>query len=111
MTSEQIDSLALPRPWVGPDGDVQGELDDHRYPGRKARKALPEGRYGALLAGASLGSEPPHAVFSIGAFRAWQADRAGWLWFAVNDVYEPPSLFLDDNLGMFFVHVQVVRAH
>ncbi len=30
MTSEQIDSLALPRPWVGPDGDVQGELVDHR---------------------------------------------------------------------------------
>jgi hypothetical protein len=101
--------IRLPRPWVGPEGDVRGSSMDHRFPGRTRRKVIPDAPYGALVAAvvpagdSAAGSGP----FLVGQKTTVVAPHAGTLWLNINDVRWTDGRFYNDNLGYFLVTVIV----
>jgi hypothetical protein len=101
--------IRLPRPWVGPEGDISGSLDDHRFPGRTQHKVLPASPYGSLVGAISVTQRllNPRKVFEIGVDTVIVVEHRGFLWFTVNDVVWPDNRFFDDNVGSFLVSLRI----
>lgn len=108
-TTAQLELLRNPqrfRPWNDPDGFEPPTAVSRA---RAARRALPNAPLGALIGQFRHGDCPADASapFMIGKKSSREAPCNGELWFAVNDVVFPadPSLFFQDNVGLFIVVV------
>ena len=111
FTPEENDRVALPRPWLGPEGHVSGDIVDHAIPGRTAMKVMSGRPYGELIGAISTNAEAPgmEERFAIGRLASYQAQNPGRLWFVVNDVLFGDDRFFNDNLGMLLVRVTLKR--
>jgi hypothetical protein len=119
FTADDLQKLMLVRDWTGPTGyEGAAGIEDHRYPARTRNKILPNSPFGALLATIHSGTADPvrkdafSGVVVAGASHRMVAQKAGTLWFTINDVLddEDPSFpykFYIDNLGYFLVKVTV----
>lgn len=131
FSEEQWQSLAPRHYWSGPQGDFV--IAPTSFKGRQKYKIAPDLSYGALLGtimdreDLDSNGQPPNDArnpFLIGT--RWPdptneegAPATGWLWFAVNEVVEPqslypkakgmsvPDMFTLDNLGFYRVVVTI----
>ena len=90
-------------------------------PVRQNRTILPDQPYGVLVGAYNrIDAEPADkpdlvqqlasAAFRVGSeFGPTSASTTGYLYFSINDVQNKatPDLFFTDNIGAYFVHVEV----
>jgi hypothetical protein len=124
FTSDERKSLVLSRPWVGPEG-FGLEHFQPSFRSRRDRYLLPQENAAGLVAAIKSGSKElpgrSDAFFVgrskdcvVGDAETCGASQKGWLWFTVNDVQfndpDNPVLFYNDNIGVFWVRVTLIRG-
>jgi len=121
---EDIAAMTDTWAWSGPEGVPKEEMARRSLKARRERTILPGLPYGVLVGAFNDRNEDPDAdndlvrQLATSAFRVGSdleqkstAKSNGYLYLTVNDVqYAPvPQLFFMDNIGAFYVKVEVQR--
>jgi len=118
-TPKEIKAIRDTWDWSGPDGVPKELMDSRSIPERRAKSIRPEEPYGELVGAFDNSDDDPDkfssrlatSAFKIGKHHTEKATAKsnGFLYLAVNDVqYAPgPQIFFMDNVGAFYVKVEV----